>query len=97
MWQLDDGANDEWRSAMQDWLKTQLASGLPAFAGSSLSGTLAVRQELATELLTELLRDSTTPPRPGGTGDFAVVAKLVKTIAVRAEAGTVMIDFKIAV
>jgi hypothetical protein len=82
---------------MQDWLKTQLANGLPAFAGSSLTGTLSVRQELATELLTELLRDTGTAPRATGSADLSLVAKLVKTIAVRAEDGTVMIDFKISV
>jgi len=82
---------------MQEWLKTQLANGLPAFAGSSLSGTLAVRQELATELLNELLRDTSAAPRANTSNDLAGLVKFVRQLSVRAEAGTVMIDFTISV
>lgn len=82
---------------MQEWLKTQLANGLPAFAGSFLSGTLAVRQELATELVNQLLREMGPAPRANTGNDLAGLVKFVKAISVRADAGTVMIDFKIAV
>jgi hypothetical protein len=82
---------------MQDWLKTQLADGLPAFAGSSLSGTLSVRQELATVLLNDLLREPGAGPRANTGNDFAGLVKFVKEVGVRADAGAVMIDFKISV
>ena len=83
---------------MQNWIQTQLASGFPALAGTAVSGTVAVRQELLNELLTELLQKSgTAEPRPVGGPDFAHLAKFVKMASVRAEQGTVLIDFKIAV
>ena len=34
---------------MREWTEAQLAAGLPAFAGSTISGTLAVKQELLNE------------------------------------------------
>jgi hypothetical protein len=82
---------------MQDWLTMQLAHGLPAFAGSSLSGTLSVRQELATAVLNELLREPGSAPKASTGSDFAGLVKFVKEIAVRADAGAVMIDFKISI
>ena len=81
---------------MRDWIEAQLAAGLPAFAGSHMSGTLALKQELLNELLGRWLTESApgTPPR---LPDLAPVKRVVKGAAVRAEAGRLLIDFTIAV
>ena len=83
---------------MQDWLKTQLAAGFPALAGSAVSGTLAVKQELVNELLADLLLKSRTgASTPPPSNDLTALAKFVQTASVRAEPGTLLIDFKISV
>lgn len=83
---------------MREWFEAQLKAGLPAFAGSAVSGTLSVRQELLNELLTRWLADSqkggqaSSPPV-----DLAQLTPLIKSAAVRAEPGRVLVDFSIAV
>ena len=80
---------------MREWFQAQLAAGLPAFRGSSVSGTLAVRQEMVTELLAQWLAAA------NGGGDMPVpadtVRKIVKSVSVRAEPGTVLVDFTVSV
>ncbi|MBA3269202.1 MAG: hypothetical protein H0T71_01730 [Acidobacteria bacterium] len=83
---------------MKHWIETQLANGLPAFTGSAIAGTISVKQELVNDVLAELLNQSRDIPRPieGGL-DLAEFARYVKGASVRAESGTLLIDFKIAV
>lgn len=82
---------------MNEWMKTQLASGLPAFTGSTISGTIAVKQELVNEVLAEMFsaarKDS---PAPAAAVDLGVLTRFVKGASVRADAGTVSVDFTIA-
>ena len=83
-------------TTMREWIERQLAAGLPAFGGSSVTGTLALKQELLNELVTEWLTATTT----GGTTppvDIERLKPLVKRLAVRAEPGTVLVDFTVAV
>ena len=47
---------------MREWFEAQLAAGLPAFAGTVVSGTLAVKQEALNELLANWLAASAAPP-----------------------------------
>ena len=46
---------------MREWIEAQLAAGLPAFAGSAMSGTVAVKQEALNELIAKWLANK---PRP---------------------------------
>lgn len=83
---------------MRDWLEAQLAAGLPGLKGSMVSGTLAVKQELVNEFLARWLaeaghRSEATAPA----ADLSRAAGFVKEAAVRAEPGTLLVDFKIAV
>ena len=83
---------------MRDWIEAQLAAGLPGLQGSSISGTLAVKQDLINELLAQWLADARSPkagaaPPP----DLARAAGFIKQAAVRAEPGTVLVDFKVTV
>jgi hypothetical protein len=83
---------------MREWIEAQLAAGLPALKGSAVSGTLAVKQELINEFLAQWLAEGAR--RPGGGAAPADVGRAVgfiKEAAVRAEPGTLLVDFKIAV
>jgi hypothetical protein len=81
---------------MREWIESQLKTGLPAFAGSKMSGTVAVKQELINELLGKWLEDQ----GPSGTKtwlEFGPSKHVVKHAAVRAEPGTVLVDFTIVI
>jgi hypothetical protein len=83
---------------MHEWLKNQIASGLPAFAGSAVSGTLVIKQELINEMLADLLLNRTGgSPAANLGGELRAFTRFVKAVSVRAADGTLMIDFKIAV
>jgi hypothetical protein len=84
---------------MREWLQAQLAAGLPALSGSAISGTIAVKQELINELLARWLAESAQQPASSQTAtlDFSRAAHLVKHAAVRAEPGTVLVDFKVSI
>jgi hypothetical protein len=81
---------------MREWFDAQLAAGLPAFAGTTMSGTVAVKQELLNELLAGWLNNG-NPGRPAVPVDLDRLKTFVKRAAVRAEAGTVLVDFTVAV
>jgi hypothetical protein len=83
---------------MKDWLEGQLAAGFPALAGTTVSGTVAVNQELLNELLTTWLAN----PAQNASGaapavDMSRLTPLIKSARIRAEPGTVLIDFHIAI
>ncbi len=80
---------------MRDWFEAQLAAGLPAFAGSHVSGTLAVKQELLNELLAKWLADG--GPIGATRLDVGAAKRAVKSASVRAEAGTLLVDFEISI
>jgi hypothetical protein len=82
---------------MDEWIRAQLASGLPAFRGSAFAGTLAVNQELLNELLAKWLaqqaRDAATPAAP----DVSQLLPFLKQAAIRAETGKLLVDFQISI
>ena len=80
-------------------MKKQIENGFPAFAGTKLSGTVAVEQSLLNDLLQEWLTATAQPKSPAPTSgvDLTSLRKLVKEASVRADQGVVMVDFKIAV
>ena len=82
---------------MHEWFIRQVKTGFPAFAGSELSGTLAIRQELINELLAEWLAGSHSPATTTSGEPFAQLVTAVKRAAVRAEAGVIFVDFEIRI
>jgi hypothetical protein len=82
---------------MRDWIEAQLRGGLPAFAGTQISGTIAVKQELINELLKAWLA-ATASGGPGTpTLDVSQSLRAIKAASVRAEPGAVLVDFEVAI
>ena len=85
---------------MREWFESQLAAGLPAFSGSHAAGTLAVTPALVNELIATWLTGprSSVASRPAGAPlDLERARTALKSVAVRAEAGRILIDFEIRV
>jgi hypothetical protein len=83
---------------MEEWIQAQLAAGLPAFAGTAISGTVAVKQELLNEVLARWIAEQggRTSARAGAI-DMTQAMRHLKHAAVRAEGGTLSVDFKVEV
>lgn len=83
---------------MDEWVRAQLAAGLPAFRGSAIAGTLAINQELLNELLAQWLAaqaaGGSAPARPP---DVRQLLPFLKQAALRAEQGRLLVDFQVAV
>ena len=82
---------------MREWFESQLASGLPALAGTTMSGTLALRDELLNELLDKFLAQARAGTPPKAPVDFGRSVDVIKAARIRAETGRVLIDFEINV
>lgn len=84
---------------MDEWLQRQLAAGLPAFRGSTMSGTLALNQDLLNELLASWLAAQTGAASSASAGAFDVsrLLPMLKQASIRVEPGTVLVDFQISV
>ena len=82
---------------MREWIDAQLAAGLPGLKGTTISGTLAVKEELINELLARALVNARQPLEPAKTPPLGRAADFVKQVAVRAETGTLLVDFTVAV
>jgi len=82
---------------MREWIDAQLAAGLPAFAGSTVSGTLAVKQELLNELIAKWLANDTRLGGGGARFDVSKARAAVKHARIRGEAGTILLDFDIRI
>jgi hypothetical protein len=80
---------------MRDWIAAQLAAGLPAFAGSKLSGTLVVKQEAVNELIAKWLAADSAPSEAPRV-DLRVLRTAIKSATVRAETGKLLIDIEIS-
>lgn len=87
---------------MRKWIEDQIAAGLPALAGSRLSGTVAVAPALLNELIADWLTppDASPPtttetaaPRP----DLTSLRAAVKSVAIRAEPDRILVDVDIRV
>ena len=82
---------------MREWIEAQVAAGLPAFAGSTISGTVAVKQEVLNELIAKWLAND-TPGQPGPARfDVTRARAAVKQARIRGEAGTILLDFDIRI
>ena len=80
---------------MDEWVRSQLAAGLPAFRGSAIAGTLAVNQELLNELLAQWLSQARGAASTGL--DVSQLLPFLKQASIRAETGTVLVDFEISI
>jgi hypothetical protein len=81
---------------MREWIETQLKAGLPALAGSRIAGTVAVKQELINEALATWLTSGALSGA-GSLPDLAPIKHVVKAATVRAETGTLLVDFTIEI
>ena len=80
---------------MREWFEKQVAAGLPALAGSRLSGTLAVAPALLNELISAWLTNAApSGPRPPRV-DVGVLRGAVKSLSVRAEPDRILVDVEI--
>jgi hypothetical protein len=83
---------------MDEWLRSQLAAGLPALRGSVITGTASLHQELLNELVGTWLASTTQRPGAPALGvDLAQLRPFLKQASVRAETGTVLVDFQISI
>lgn len=82
---------------MDEWVRAQLAAGLPAFRGSAIAGTVAVNQELLNELLAQWLAAQARGGAASGALDVRQLLPFLKQAAVRAEEGRVLVDFEVSV
>jgi hypothetical protein len=81
---------------MDEWMRAQLAAGLPAFRGSAIAGTLAVNQELLNELLAQWLSQQARGAASTGT-DVNQLLPFLKQASIRAETGKVLVDFQVSI
>lgn len=89
-------------ATLQDWLRGQLASGLPALAGTRIAGTVPVQVDLLNQVIADVLAD-VARPSAGATGtatmpvDLPTLARLVRRVRVDAAPGVVTLDFEIGI
>lgn len=93
-------------TTLQDWLRGQLASGLPALAGARVSGSVPVQVDLLNQLIADVLADAARPAvrqdadaavAAGMPADVPTLARLVRRLRVDAAPGVVTLDFEIGV
>jgi hypothetical protein len=82
---------------MREWLQAQLENGFPAFAGSAVKGTLAIEQGAANDLLARWLTEATQPETERPASTVRSTLRLIKVLKIRAEPGTILLDFEIVV
>ena len=82
---------------MREWFEAQLAAGLPAFAGSNITGTLALKPELFNELIARWLAGEIAATASGSHPDLSTVRRAVRSASVRVETGAVLVDFEIRI
>jgi Na+/serine symporter len=89
-------------ATLQDWLRGQLASGLPALAGTRIAGTVPVQVDLLNQVIASVLA-GVARPGAGATGtatmpvDLQTLARLVRRVRVDAAPGVVTLDFEIGI
>ena len=82
---------------MREWIEAQLAAGLPAFAGSTITGTIAVKQEVLNELIARWLASDSSITAGSAPFDLKMVRAAVKDARIRGEAGRILVDFDVRI
>ncbi len=88
---------------LQAWLRDQLAAGLPALAGTRVTGTVPLPVAMLNDLIAQGLADATggaapaSPRAHNGAPDLATLLRLVRYVRVDAAPGVVTLDFEVGV
>jgi hypothetical protein len=82
---------------MREWIEAQLAAGLPAFAGSTIAGTIVVKQEVLNELIAKWLAGDTSPNAGPARFDYSPARAMVKDAKIRGETGRILLDFNVRI
>jgi hypothetical protein len=89
---------------MKEWIQSQIANGLSAFPGLTLSGQVPVKEEVINELLAAWLRDVHTSPQQRTVKDPAAqlpdltsLMQSIRRASVHAGPGVITLDFEIKV
>jgi hypothetical protein len=86
---------------MKEWIQSQIANGLSAFPGLTLSGQVPVKEELINELLAAWLRDASASAQaakaPGAAPDLTSLMRSIRRASVHAGPGVITLDFEIRV
>jgi hypothetical protein len=85
---------------MQAWLQAQIDNGLPALAGTSITGTVPIKDELINELIAEVLDSGMLSGARVPDPDAMPLDRLVKYVrraTVHAGPGVVTVEFEIRV
>jgi hypothetical protein len=82
---------------MDEWLKEQLARGFGDFAGTTISGSIPVKEELINQLIARYLAQGGTPAPSRLPVNPGQLARFVRSATVHAEPGVVTLRFEIGV
>jgi hypothetical protein len=85
---------------LQAWIRQQIDSGLPAFAGARVTGSVPVQVSLLNDLIAQALADAAAgDARPGGTSglDVSTLVRMVRHVRVDAAPGVITLDFEVGV
>ncbi len=85
---------------LQEWLRQQVETGLPAFAGARVTGSVPVEVSLLNDLIARALAEAgegTSGARDGRAPslDVAAIARLVRHVRVDASPGVITLDFEL--
>jgi hypothetical protein len=82
--------------ALQDLLKGWASRGFADFPGLAIDGSVPVKQDVANQLIAELLASAASNPRPGPSGDLvAALLPLLKKVEITATEGVVTVQFQV--
>ena len=85
---------------LQAWVRQQIETGLPAFAGARVTGSVPVQVSLLNDLIAQALADAAAGgTRAGGTPgvDVATLVRMVRHVRVDAAPGVITLDFEVGV
>ena len=90
---------------LQEWVRAQLAAGLPALAGTRVSGRVPIQVDLLNDLIAGALSELARPRDPANSAargsalpmDLPTLIRHVRRLRVDAAPGTVTLDFEIGI
>lgn len=82
---------------MLEWWQSQVARGFPDLAGTVVTGSIPVKEELINELIASYLAQPGDQPAPRAVPDAARLMRQVRSASVHAGPGVVTLRFEIGV
>ena len=87
---------------LQEWLRRQVAAGLPAIAGARVTGTIPMQVSLVNDLIAQALAEAGNAAprdgsRPAAPIDVASIARMVRQLRVDAAPGVITLDFEVGI